>query len=123
MQSRIAARRFGRRFKRRDRETPLLLRAKDMRHTRSSATAWSHSTTAPWLERPSHSSSARLRESPILEMTLEEIARVVQGSLSGVGTLSPTGYSIDTRTLEQGDLFFAIVGPSQDGHRFLSDAS
>ncbi len=32
------------------------------------------------------------------------------------------GYSIDSRTLQPGDLFFAIVGPRFDGHRFVSDA-
>jgi UDP-N-acetylmuramoyl-tripeptide--D-alanyl-D-alanine ligase len=32
------------------------------------------------------------------------------------------GYSIDSRTLQPGDLFFAIVGPRFDGHRFVADA-
>ena len=30
--------------------------------------------------------------------------------------------SIDTRTLVAGDIFFAIVGPNHDGHRFVPDA-
>jgi UDP-N-acetylmuramoyl-tripeptide--D-alanyl-D-alanine ligase len=30
--------------------------------------------------------------------------------------------SIDTRTLEANDIFFAIRGPNQDGHRFIPDA-
>lgn len=33
-----------------------------------------------------------------------------------------SGYSIDTRTLKPGDLFFAIRGPRFDGHDFVSDA-
>jgi hypothetical protein len=33
-----------------------------------------------------------------------------------------SGYSIDTRTLEQGDLFFAIHGERFDGHNFLDAA-
>lgn len=33
-----------------------------------------------------------------------------------------TGVSIDTRTLEPGDLFVAIVGPNFDGHAFVADA-
>ncbi|MGH6841170.1 MAG: Mur ligase family protein, partial [Methylocella sp.] len=33
-----------------------------------------------------------------------------------------TGISIDTRTLERGDLFFAIKGPSSDGHDYTAAA-
>jgi UDP-N-acetylmuramoyl-tripeptide--D-alanyl-D-alanine ligase len=33
-----------------------------------------------------------------------------------------SGVSIDTRTLQEGNLFFAIRGPHQDGHRFIPDA-
>jgi UDP-N-acetylmuramoyl-tripeptide--D-alanyl-D-alanine ligase len=33
-----------------------------------------------------------------------------------------SGISIDTRTLEWGDLFFAIRGDARDGHEFVSDA-
>jgi UDP-N-acetylmuramoyl-tripeptide--D-alanyl-D-alanine ligase len=33
-----------------------------------------------------------------------------------------SGVSIDTRTLQDGALFFAIRGPNQDGHRFILDA-
>jgi UDP-N-acetylmuramyl tripeptide synthase len=33
-----------------------------------------------------------------------------------------SGVSIDTRTLQNGAVFFAIRGPNQDGHRFISDA-
>lgn len=32
------------------------------------------------------------------------------------------GISIDSRTLERGDLFFAIRGPNFDGHQFVADA-
>ena len=32
------------------------------------------------------------------------------------------GYSLDSRSLERGDLFFAIPGPSRDGHDFVNDA-
>ena len=40
----------------------------------------------------------------------------------GFGDTVFTGVSIDTRSLQSGDLFFAIRGPNQDGHRFISDA-
>ncbi|HEX8164165.1 MAG TPA: UDP-N-acetylmuramoylalanyl-D-glutamyl-2,6-diaminopimelate--D-alanyl-D-alanine ligase [Beijerinckiaceae bacterium] len=40
-----------------------------------------------------------------------------------VGSLpAATGVSIDTRTLEPGDLFFAIRGDVHDGHAFVRDA-
>ena len=35
---------------------------------------------------------------------------------------SATGVSIDTRTMQPGDLFIAIVGPINDGHEFVIDA-
>ena len=39
------------------------------------------------------------------------------------GDMCPaSGVSIDTRTLEPGDLFFAIRGDVHDGHRFVADA-
>ena len=44
-------------------------------------------------------------------------ARVVGRIPQGVN-----GVSIDTRTLEQGDLFFAIKGHNSDGHDFVAKA-
>jgi UDP-N-acetylmuramoyl-tripeptide--D-alanyl-D-alanine ligase len=38
------------------------------------------------------------------------------------GTWTATGVSIDSRTLEPGDLFVALKGPNFDGHRFIRDA-
>ena len=35
---------------------------------------------------------------------------------------APLGYSIDSRTLRAGELFFAIKGEVHDGHRFVPDA-
>src|SRR5215471_4806782 len=34
----------------------------------------------------------------------------------------PSGYSIDSRTLRSGELFFAIRGETHDGHRFVGAA-
>lgn len=33
-----------------------------------------------------------------------------------------TGVSVDTRTLQPGDLFIALIGPNTDGHDFVADA-
>jgi UDP-N-acetylmuramoyl-tripeptide--D-alanyl-D-alanine ligase len=32
-----------------------------------------------------------------------------------------TGWSIDSRTLRPGDLFFALHGPNHDGHAYVAD--
>lgn len=59
-------------------------------------------------------------------MKLGEIIKIlIPGELSH-GFLpemrEPTGYSIDSRTIREGDLFFAIKGEAHDGHRFVADA-
>jgi UDP-N-acetylmuramoyl-tripeptide--D-alanyl-D-alanine ligase len=51
--------------------------------------------------------------------TAEEIARAVGGRIDG--GFEATGVSIDTRTLEPGDLFVALAGV-RDGHEFLEQA-
>lgn len=40
----------------------------------------------------------------------------------GGASLAATGYSIDSRTLQPGDLFFAVKGERFDGHDFVSAA-
>jgi len=57
-----------------------------------------------------------------MNLRLDEISRAVAGDLDGPGTLEAAGYSIDTRTLKHGDLFFAIKGPRFDGHDFVHQA-
>jgi UDP-N-acetylmuramoyl-tripeptide--D-alanyl-D-alanine ligase len=32
-----------------------------------------------------------------------------------------TGWSIDSRTLQPGDLFFALRGPTHDGHAYVAE--
>ncbi|RAH97055.1 UDP-N-acetylmuramoylalanyl-D-glutamyl-2, 6-diaminopimelate--D-alanyl-D-alanine ligase [Acuticoccus sediminis] len=55
--------------------------------------------------------------------TLGELADAAQGRLLGVPRDTPvSGISIDTRTLQPGDAFFAIVGVSMDAHRFVPAA-
>jgi UDP-N-acetylmuramoyl-tripeptide--D-alanyl-D-alanine ligase len=51
--------------------------------------------------------------------TAEEIAAATQGRLAG--SFAATGVSIDTRTVEPGDLFVALAG-ARDGHEFVGQA-
>src|SRR6516225_8320295 len=54
-----------------------------------------------------------------MNLTLEEISSAVGGVLNGPGSQKVTGYSIDSRTLQPGALFFAVKGPRFDGHDFV----
>jgi UDP-N-acetylmuramoyl-tripeptide--D-alanyl-D-alanine ligase len=57
-----------------------------------------------------------------MNLSLEEISKAVGGSLEGPGNVKVRGYSIDTRTISPGELFFAIKGPRFDGHQFVGQA-
>ena len=57
-----------------------------------------------------------------MNLTLEEISKAVGGTLEGHGNVKVRGYSIDSRTLNPGEVFFAIRGPRFDGHRFVNQA-
>ena len=57
---------------------------------------------------------------PIL-WTAAEAALATQGE-ARPDTWQASGVSIDTRTLEAGDLFVALKGPRRDGHAFVADA-
>ncbi len=52
--------------------------------------------------------------------TAAEIAEATGGRASG--GWSATGVSIDSRSVNRGDLFVALKGPNFDGHEFVSDA-
>lgn len=54
-------------------------------------------------------------------MILAEIAAILGASV-GVPERVVAGYSIDSRTLQPGQLFFALRGPRFDGHNFLPQA-
>src|SRR3954462_14300624 len=41
--------------------------------------------------------------------------------VTGTGMLV-TGWSVDTRTIAPGDLYFALRGPSNDGHDYVEEA-
>ncbi|MHB1674124.1 MAG: UDP-N-acetylmuramoyl-tripeptide--D-alanyl-D-alanine ligase [Acidobacteriaceae bacterium] len=66
-----------------------------------------------------------------MQLSLEQIrewmaAEFSAGSVAAVqrtlGTATASGYSIDSRTLQPGDLFFAIHGERFDGHDFVETA-
>jgi UDP-N-acetylmuramoyl-tripeptide--D-alanyl-D-alanine ligase len=59
----------------------------------------------------------------VLRLNLADVVRGTQGALVG-GRLDAvvTGVSIDSRTCQPGDAFFAIRGPHQDGHAFVAHA-
>src|SRR6266571_1194651 len=57
-----------------------------------------------------------------MNLSLEEISKAVGGTLQGLGNVKVRGYSIDSRTLNAGELFFAIKGPRYDGHQFVAQA-
>src|SRR5258706_14594306 len=62
-------------------------------------------------------------------LSLQAIARALGGEVA-LGARPPEGgaehevegYSIDSRTVKPGELFFAIVGPRVDGHEYVGRA-
>src|SRR5688572_12370464 len=57
-----------------------------------------------------------------MNLLFEEVTKAVGGTLAGRPDAEIRGYSIDTRTLNPGDLFFAVRGPRFDGHDFVQQA-
>ena len=59
----------------------------------------------------------------MIETSLANVARIIGGRVSGASTdLRVRGVSIDSRTCEAGDLFFAIRGERFDGHDYAAQA-
>ena len=52
--------------------------------------------------------------------TSDEVAAATGGQAAAA--FYATGVSIDSRTVQAGDLFVAIVGPNSDGHDYIADA-
>ena len=56
-------------------------------------------------------------------LSLAEVSRGTEAVLlRGDPGTTVESFSIDTRTLRSGDLFFALVGPNHDAHRFVPEA-
>ena len=59
----------------------------------------------------------------ILEtLSWPEIGAAIGGEAVGAARTAARGASIDTRTLEPGDIFFALRGERVDGHRHVGEA-
>ena len=54
-----------------------------------------------------------------MEIELGEIARTLGLEIEARGIV--TGWSIDSRTIARGDLFFALRGPNHDGHEHIEE--
>lgn len=54
--------------------------------------------------------------------TVGDMAAAMRARAEGVAAREVTGISIDSRTLEPGDAFFAIAGENRDGHQFVAAA-
>src|SRR5437879_4355486 len=60
-----------------------------------------------------------------MDLELRRIADFISADFnkaSSVAGLSPTGYSIDSRTIQPGELFFAVKGERLDGHEYVDAA-
>ena len=59
-----------------------------------------------------------------MKLPLSGVAELISARV--VGEVDPsaiaTGYSIDSRTIRPGELFFAVKGEKMDGHDFVAQA-
>lgn len=55
--------------------------------------------------------------------SLSQIAPLLNGHMMSTEDSYFSGVSIDTRTLQRGDLFIALVGKNLDGHNFIEQAA
>ncbi|MQY70269.1 MAG: hypothetical protein GH145_05345 [Firmicutes bacterium] len=58
--------------------------------------------------------------------SIREIVKATQGRLTGkipdISSISPHQICTDTRNLQKGDLFVALVGKKFDGHQFVEES-
>ncbi len=55
-------------------------------------------------------------------MRAEDLAKIVEGSLTGNPKAEVSGFSTDSRKITQGQVFIALKGKRHDGHSFVPDA-
>lgn len=58
----------------------------------------------------------------MIDLTLAQVAQVIDGTLIGNPNIRITGISTDSRTTRPGDLFCAILGERTDGHDHIAQA-
>src|SRR5687767_2781127 len=56
-----------------------------------------------------------------MTLQLQEVARAM-GAQGHPAALHVSGWSVDTRTQNAGDVYFALRGPNHDGHDFVAAA-
>lgn len=59
----------------------------------------------------------------MIEFSLEQVAAAVSGQLSGAGQIAVTSVVTDSREVQAGALFVAVVGENSDGHNYLETAA
>ena len=57
-----------------------------------------------------------------MKKTVAQLAQWLNIDNQAFGDVLVTGISIDTRTIQQGDLFIPFRGEAVNGHRFLQQA-
>ncbi len=55
-----------------------------------------------------------------MKSDLARVARAV-GAAASVEAVAVTGWSVDSRTIAPGDLFFALKGPKHDGNEYVAE--
>jgi len=58
----------------------------------------------------------------MLDISLQNLARILGAGYQGVTNIFPKGVAIDSRQVKEGDLFFALKGEKADGHQFIDAA-
>jgi len=58
-----------------------------------------------------------------MKLTLGELAEMLDLSPlpDAAASVTATGWSVDSRTLQPGDVYFALRGPNHDGHAFVAE--
>ena len=57
-----------------------------------------------------------------MRFTLDQIAQALGVEASKAAVAAATGWSIDSRTAQPGDVFIALCGPNHDGHLHVAEA-